>query len=145
MNIDELVKDSIKELILKNFDSLEGGKLNNEIGNIPSTGQSDASFSRMVGERVLVRAHRMGVNIGFVDSVDTEFLYLRDGRKFWRWWPKEGIALESFVKFGPKDGTRATAFNKLIPIRLDDVCGAYVVDSDDVWSQMNDWPISEQD
>ena len=99
----------------------------------------EAPFSIFLGEKVLIRANREGMNIGVVHHIDYEFVYLKDARKFWRC-----IAFESLVESGPSEGTRATASNPLMCVRLDDICGAKIV-SDEIWQKFINWPISEQD
>ena len=126
-----MLKDLIKEIIKE---ELLGGE----------EASREAPLSKFVGKRVLIRAHQKGVNVGIIDSVDSEYIYLRNSRKFWRWHAKEGVALESVVKFGIKDDTRATGVVAEDAIRHDDTCGVMVVDSDSVWDQFYSWPVSEQ-
>lgn len=62
----------------------------------------------------------------------------------WRWWAKESIALESVIAFGVREGTRATPIINDLAIRLDDICGIATIE-DDIFDQIMNWPVSEQD
>lgn len=138
--ISEAVAESFNELMNEGYEETEVPQKESEM---PKTASKDV-LAPMIGKNILVRAHREGVIIGKLVKADDEFFYLENSRMFWRWQADEGIALRSFCAYGPKEGTRATAFAVgVAPIRLDDLCGMYSVSSE-VWQKFVDWPISEQ-
>lgn len=97
-----------------------------------------------IGKQVLIRAHLYGVQVGTVESVDGEFLKLKDSRKLWRWQAKKGIALDSLAISGITDGTKATSIAPIVHIRLDDCCGIIEL-GDDIYKQIMEWPVAEQE
>lgn len=102
------------------------------------------SLAKFIGKKVLIRAHRKGVQVGIVESTDSEFIYLSPSRKLWRWQAKKGIALESLIKYGITEGTRATGIVEDDALRLDDICGITSLEND-IYSQVMEWPVSEQE
>lgn len=136
-----MLKEILREMLREELEG-ESNKnvLENKITVNPTT---EYSF---LGSKVLVRANQNGINTGIVSRIEGEFMTLKDTRKFWRWDCKEGVALESFAVPNNirEDGTRATAIQSEILIRLDDVVG--IIKVTDTWyDQAMALPISYQD
>ena len=103
---------------------------------------TDQAFAK--GDRILVRAHQSGVQVGTVEShVIGGKLNFSTSRKLWRWAPKKGIALESLAEYGADESrTRATAVKN---ISINDVdCVGIMLLSDDIYSQLMNLEVSEQ-
>jgi len=108
-----------------------------------SPASNEQAFKK--GDRVLVRAHMVGTQVGTVDShVIGGKLNFSESRKLWRWGVKDGIALESLAISGvdPKR-TRATA---IVPesINDSDCCGIMPL-SEEIYRQIMSLEVSEQD
>ena len=124
-------------------DTLRSQRVDNE--EVVRVGEADqTALSPFIGLPVLIRANLKGCQVGVLDQTDAEFLYLSPSRKLWRWQAAKGIALESVAVHGIAQGTRATAICENDALRLDDVCGITVLNSD-IYNQIMEWPTSEQD
>lgn len=98
------------------------------------TGQSEAVTPEqypLIGKPVLIRHDKFGVNVGIVESEDSESYTLTQSRKLWRWAPVSGIALESLAKHGPDpERTKATATcNNIVIPKNEYWCGTIELSS----------------
>jgi hypothetical protein len=106
--------------------------------------ESDISLENFINKKVLIRAHRNGVQVGIVVSIDKEFINLSPSRKLWRWKCAEGIALESLAENGISEGTKATKICNHTALRKDDICGIITL-TNEIYSQIMDWPSAKQE
>jgi hypothetical protein len=102
-------------------------------------------FEQFLGKYVLVRHHKMGVNVGTLTSYDDTHFILSESRKLWRWQAKNSIALESVAKEGVKEGTRATHTVASVIIPHKELCGIITVDDDTIQNEIKSYPVTEQD
>lgn len=102
-------------------------------------------FEQFLGEYVLVRHHKMGVNVGTLTSYDDTHFVLSDSRKLWRWQAKNSIALESVAKEGVKEGTRATHTVSSVIIPYEELCGVMTVDNEHIVQEIKNYKVTEQD
>ena len=131
-----MLKNIIKEILLEVLTEATAEEPQNK-----KEAKSEVDF---IGRSVLIRAHRMGVQIGIVDSVSDQFIKLLNSRKMWRWECDGSIALESFVKNGARaEGTRPTEIVESVIIRCDDVCGIIEL-TDERYREFMSLPASEQ-
>jgi len=86
MNLDELTLGQIKEI-----QSLLGSK-----------GDKTGSLNRMIGSKVIIRTYSAGVWFGTLEQKDRNEVILRNARRMWSWWAKEGISLSSVSVHGIK-------------------------------------------
>lgn len=84
MNIDDLTMKQIKEII-----ALFGTKQNESTG-----------LNCMIGEKVIIRTYSAGVWFGELDQKNRNEVILKNARRMWRWWTKEGISLSSVAVHG---------------------------------------------
>lgn len=103
----------------------------------------DQSFK--TGDKVLVRAHQNGVQVGTVKShVVGGKLVFSECRKLWRWAPKKGIALESLAVNGAHETrTRATEIKTDMAINDSDCVGIMIL-VDDIYQQIMSLEASKQ-
>jgi translation initiation factor 6 (eIF-6) len=103
----------------------------------------DQSFK--AGDKVLVRAHQNGVQVGTVKShVVGGKLVFKESRKLWRWAAKKGIALESLAELGVDETrTRSTAIKNNIAINDSDCIGIMTI-SDERYKEIMSLEVSEQ-
>ena len=84
MNIDDLTLKQIKEII-----ALFGTKQNESTG-----------LNCMIGEKVIIRTYSAGVWFGELDQKNRNEVILKNARRMWRWWTKEGISLSAVASHG---------------------------------------------
>lgn len=106
--------------------------------------KKESVFELFVGKYVLVRHHKMGVNVGTLTSYDDTHFILSESRKLWRWQAKDSIALESVAKEGVAEGTRATHTVSSIIIPYKELCGIISVDNQSIVSQIKNYKVTEQ-
>lgn len=104
---------------------------------------ADQAFKK--GDKILVRANQMGVQVGTVKShVVGGKLVFEESRKLWRWAAKKGLALESLAELGvDKNRTRATAIKKYISINDTDCIGIMLI-SDERYKEIMSMEVAEQ-
>lgn len=124
-----------ENLIIKIAEMLLGYESKNE--------GTDQSFKE--GDKVLVRADKMGVQVGTVKShVVGGKLIFKDSRKLWRWSEKKGLALESLAELGVDETrTRATEIKENIAINDSD-CVWIMTISDERYREIMSLEVSEQ-
>ena len=54
----------------------------------------------MIGKKVIIRTYSAGVWFGTLDQKDGDEVILRNARRMWAWWAKEGISLSSVSVHG---------------------------------------------
>ena len=86
MDLDDLTLGQIKEI-----QSLLGSK-----------GDKTGSLNRMIGSKVIIRTYSAGVWFGTLEQKDRNEVILRNARRMWSWWAKEGISLSSVSVHGIK-------------------------------------------
>ncbi len=86
MNIDDLTLKQIKEI-----SALVGTKQNESTG-----------LNCMIGKKVIIRTYSAGVWFGELDQKDRNEVILKNARRMWSWWAKEGISLSSVAIHGIK-------------------------------------------
>lgn len=87
MNINELTLGQLKEI-----NSLFGLSKN----------QGATGLNCMIGKKVIIRTYAAGVWFGTLEQKDGNEVIIRDARRMWRWWAKEGISLSSVSVNGIK-------------------------------------------
>ncbi len=87
MDINELTLGQIKEI-----SALLGTKQNESTG-----------LNCMIGKKVIIRTYSAGVWFGELEQKDGKEVILKDARRMWNWWAKEGISLSSVAVHGIKE------------------------------------------
>ena len=79
-----------------NINDLTLGQLK-EINALLAAGkeQKTEGLSCMIGKKVIIRTYSAGVWFGTLDQKDRNEVILRNARRMWAWWAKEGISLSS--------------------------------------------------
>ena len=54
----------------------------------------------MIGYKVIIRTYSAGVWFGVLDEKDGNEVIIKNARRMWRWWAKEGISLSSVAIHG---------------------------------------------
>ena len=88
MNIDNLTIGQAKELA-----ALFSGA---------QTQQQPASLNSMVGKKCIVRTYSAGVWFGEIAEKSGNEVVVKNARRMWKWWAKEGISLSSVALHGIK-------------------------------------------
>lgn len=111
--------------------------------NADSKNGIDQSFK--TGDKVLVRAHQNGVQVGKVKShVVGGKLVFSECRKLWGWAPKKGLALESLAVNGADESrTRATEITTDMSINDSDCVGIMIL-VDEIYEQIMSLEASKQ-
>ena len=86
MNINELTIGQVKELAAM-FGTKQG----------ESTG-----LNCMIGKKVIIRTYSAGVWFGELSQKDRNEVIMKNARRMWSWWAKEGISLSSVAVHGIK-------------------------------------------
>lgn len=130
----EISINDLKELITLNC--------NNSTPNEIARATDEQPFKE--GDKVLVRAHLNGVQVGIVDShVIGGKLNFSTSRKLWRWAPKKGIALESLAASGPDPSRTRATYPKEISINDSDCVGIMTL-NDTIYEEIMALEVSEQ-
>ena len=87
MNINELTFGQMKEI-------------NSFLGS--SKDQVSTGLNCMIGKKVIIRTYSAGVWFGTLEQKDRNEVILRNARRMWQWWAKEGISLSSVSVNGIK-------------------------------------------
>ena len=88
MNIDNLTLGQIKQI-----QALLGNP------TTPST-QSQDGLNSMLGKKVIIRTYSAGVWFGELEQKAGNEVILKNARRMWRWWAKEGISLSACALYG---------------------------------------------
>jgi hypothetical protein len=64
--------------------------------------QSESGLNSMIGKKVIIRTYSAGVWFGTLEQKDRNEVILRNARRMWQWWAKEGISLSSVSVNGIK-------------------------------------------
>lgn len=95
MNIDNLTLGQIKQI-----QALLGNT------SMPDT-QSPDGLNAMIGKKVIIRTYSAGVWFGELEQKSGNEVILKDARRMWKWWAKEGISLSACALYGVKhDGSK---------------------------------------
>ncbi|AKG07030.1 hypothetical protein AAX06_01680 [Moraxella bovoculi] len=95
MNIDNLTLGQIKQI-----QALLGNT------SMPDT-QSQDGLNAMIGKKVIIRTYSAGVWFGELEQKSGNEVILKDARRMWKWWAKEGISLSACALYGVKhDGSK---------------------------------------
>lgn len=86
MNINDLTIGQAKELA-----AIFGNKQNDSTG-----------LNCMIGKKVIIRTYSAGVWFGELEQKDRTEVILKNARRMWSWWAKEGISLSSVAVKGIK-------------------------------------------
>ena len=87
MNIKDLTLDQLKEI-----NALFGSNKD----------QSATGLNCMIGKKVIIRTDSAGVWFGTLEQKDGNEVILRNARRMWQWWAKDGISLSSVSVNGIK-------------------------------------------
>ena len=87
MNINDLTLGQLKEI-----NALFGSNKD----------QSATGLNCMIGKKVIIRTYSAGVWFGTLEQKDRNEVILRNARRMWQWWAKEGISLSSVSVNGIK-------------------------------------------
>lgn len=89
MNIDNLTLGQIKQI-----QALLGN------ASTPSTQSQDGNA--MIGKKVIIRTYSAGVWFGELEQKSGNEVILKNARRMWKWWAKEGISLSACALYGVK-------------------------------------------
>lgn len=64
--------------------------------------QSQDGLNAMLGKKVIIRTYSAGVWFGELEQKAGNEVILKDARRMWRWWAKEGISLSACALYGVK-------------------------------------------
>ena len=70
------------------------------LGN-PTTQPQDGLHT-MIGKKVIIRTYSAGVWFGELEQKAGNEVILKNARRMWRWWAKEGISLSACALYGVK-------------------------------------------
>ena len=87
MNINDLTLGQLKEI-----NALFGSNKD----------QGATGLNCMIGKKVIIRTYSAGVWFGTLEQKDRNEVILRNARRMWQWWAKEGISLSSVSVNGIK-------------------------------------------
>lgn len=87
MNINDLTLDQLKEI-----NSLFGA----------GAAQNTEGLNCMIGKKVIIRTYSAGVWFGTLEQKDGNEVIIRNARRMWRWWAKEGVSLSAVAVHGIK-------------------------------------------
>lgn len=73
-----------------------------EINNLFSSENGSAGLGCMVGQKVIIRTCSAGVWFGLLEQKQKNEVILKNARRMWQWWAKEGISLSSVAMKGIK-------------------------------------------
>ncbi|AWY21689.1 hypothetical protein LP109_05540 [Moraxella bovis] len=90
MNIDNLTLGQIKQI-----QALLGN------ASTPNT-QSQDGLNAMLGKKVIIRTYSAGVWFGELEQKAGNEVILKNARRMWKWWAKEGISLSACALYGVK-------------------------------------------
>ena len=92
MNIDNLTLGQIKQIQAL-------------LGN-PTTRPQDG-LNAMLGKKVIIRTYSAGVWFGELEQKAGNEVILKNARRMWKWWAKDGISLSACALYGVKhDGSK---------------------------------------
>ena len=98
---------------------------------------SDANAPHpFVGKYVICRCSAAGVHAGVLESVNGDWVILRDSRRLWSWKAKAGIALSGVAQHGIMTGSKVDVLNP--QIALIGVC-EIIPCSDDARSSIHEY------
>lgn len=83
----------IEDLTIKQF---------KEINNLFSSENRLDGLGCMVGQKVIIRTYSAGVWFGLLEQKQKNEVILKNARRMWQWWAKEGISLSSVAMKGIK-------------------------------------------
>lgn len=86
MNINDLTIGQAKELA-----SMFGSSKNNT---------ESGGLNCMIGKKVIIRTNSAGVWFGLLEQKDGKEVILKDARRMYQWWCKEGISLSAVAIYG---------------------------------------------
>ena len=89
MNINDLTLGQLKEI-----NALVGSNKD----------QVSTGLNCMIGKKVIIRTYSAGVWFGTLEQKDRNEVILRNARRMWQWWAKEGISLSSGIVTGKQIG-----------------------------------------
>lgn len=87
MNINDLTLGQLKEI-----NALLGAGYN----------QKTKGLNCMIGKKVIIRTYSAGVWFGTLEQKDGNEVIIKNARRMWTWWAKEGISLSSVSVNGIK-------------------------------------------
>lgn len=84
-----------------NINDLTVGQVK-EINSLLATNkeQKTDGLNCMIGEKVIIRTFSAGVWFGTLEQKDRNEVIIKNARRMWRWWAKEGISLSSVSVHG---------------------------------------------
>lgn len=92
MNIDNLTLNQVKQIHAL-------------LGNAST--QSYNSLNAMIGKKVIIRTYSAGVWFGTLEQKAGSEVIIKNARRMWKWWAKEGISLSACALYGVKhDGSK---------------------------------------
>lgn len=88
MELDKLTIGEVKQLI-----SMFGQSSNNSV---------EGTLNSMIGKKVIIRTYSAGVWFGELSEKAGKEVILKNARRMWKWWAKEGISLSAVSLYGVK-------------------------------------------
>lgn len=92
MNINNLTLAQIQEI-----QALFGNQTAQ--ANQPAT---QGGLNGMIGKKVIIRTYSAGVWFGVLDQKAGNEVILKNARRMWQWWAKQGISLSACALYGVK-------------------------------------------
>lgn len=87
MNINDLTLGQLKEI-----NALVGSNKD----------QVSTGLNCMIGKKVIIRTYSAGVWFGTLEQKNGNEVIIRNARRMWRWWAKEGVSLSAVSVRGIK-------------------------------------------
>lgn len=88
MNINDLTIEQAKELV--------------SMFVAPKSESTSGGLNCMIGENVIIRTYSAGVWFGLLDQKSGNEVILKNARRMYQWWCKEGISLSAVALYGIK-------------------------------------------
>ena len=98
-----------------NIDEFTLGELKALQSMFSSTPKQSPVGSHLIGQKVIVRAYRSGVNYGTLKAIDGQNVELTNARRLWYWKAVSGISLSDVAESGIKSGSKICA---IVPTQI---------------------------
>lgn len=92
-----------------NIDNLTPGELKALQSMFSCAPSRPTVGSHLIGQKVIVRAYRAGVNYGTLKAIDGQNVELTDARRLWYWKAASGISLSDVAESGIENGSKICA------------------------------------
>jgi len=62
---------------------------------VSNNDQGETGLNCMIGKKVIIRTYSAGVWFGTLEQKDGNEVIIRNARRMWRWWAKDGVSLSA--------------------------------------------------